>query len=188
MAKASDIRNGLTIKHSNDIYKVTSFQHVKMGRGSGFYRCKLKSLTSGKVIEQSFNSSAKLETVRVERRKFEYLYANGNALVLMDLDSYEQIELDKAIVDGVDIMIEGMECEVLFNTANDSPLTVELPQYVIQTVKYTEPGVRGDTATNAQKPAKLESGVEIKVPLFINEGDKVKVEVLTKKYVERVKK
>lgn len=187
MASTSDIRNGLCFRYNGEIYSVVGFQHVKMGRGSAFVRVKMKSLTTGKIIENSFNSSAKIDDIRVERRKFQYLYAEGDSLVFMDNETYEQINIDKKMIDGVELLQEGEVCEVLFNTADDTPLTVDMPQYVIQEISYTEPGLKGDTATNALKPATVNSGAEIRVPLFINIGDKVKIEVASKSYVERIK-
>ncbi len=187
MASTSDIRNGLTFRYNDDIYTVVGFQHVKMGRGSAFVRVKMKSLTTGKVIENSFNSSAKIDDIRVERRKFQYLYDEGVTLVFMDTDTYEQININKDMIAAMDLLMEGEMVEVLFNTQDDMPLTVEMPQYVIREVTYTEPGVKGDTATNALKPAMVSSGAEVKVPLFINIGDKIKIDTESKSYIERVK-
>ncbi|MEL6485194.1 MAG: elongation factor P [Bacteroidota bacterium] len=187
MANISDIRNGLAFKYNNDIYSVVSFQHVKQGRGAAFVRVKMKSLTSGKVIENSFNGSAKIDEIRVERRKYQYLYEDGEMLVFMDSDTYEQVSINKAMIDALDLLLEGDVVEVLFNTEDDSPLTVDLPSSVIREVTYTEPGIKGDTATNTLKPATVESGAEIRVPLFINIGDKVKINTSDKSYQERVK-
>jgi len=173
MASTSDIRNGLTFRYNDDIYTVVGFQHVKMGRGSAFVRVKMKSLTTGKVIENSFNSSAKIDDIRVERRKFQYLYDEGATLVFMDTDTYEQININKDMIAAMDLLMEGE--------------MVEVPQYVIREVTYTEPGVKGDTATNALKPATVNSGAEVKVPLFINIGDKIKIDTESKSYMERVK-
>ncbi len=187
MANTSDIRNGLTFRYNGDIYTVVGFQHVKMGRGSAFVRVKMKSLTTGKVIENSFNTSAKIDDIRVERRQFQYLYDDGSSLVFMDNDTFEQININREMIENFDLLLESEICEVLFNTEDDTPLTVELPQYVIQEVTYTEPGIKGDTATNALKPATIASGAEVRVPLFINIGDKIKVDTSSKTYVERVK-
>lgn len=187
MAKTSDIRNGLCFKYNGDIYTVTEFQHVKMGRGSAFVRVKMKSLTTGKVIENSFNTSAKIDDIRVERKRFQYLYDDGTSLVFMDEETLEQININRDMIENFDLLLEMEVCEVLFNTEDDTPLTVELPQYVIQEITYTEPGIKGDTATNALKPATIASGAEVRVPLFINIGDKIKVDTSNKTYVERVK-
>ncbi|MCL4136146.1 UNVERIFIED_CONTAM: hypothetical protein GTU68_036991 [Idotea baltica] len=187
MASTSDIRNGLTFRYNNHIYTVVSFQHVKMGRGSAFVRVKMKSLTTGKVIENSFNTSAKIDDIRVERKKYQYLYAEDESLVFMDSETYEQINIMKVMIDALDLLLEGDIVEVLFNTEDDSPLTVEMPQNVVREITYTEPGLKGDTATNTLKPATVNSGAEVRVPLFINIGDKVKIDTATKSYMERVK-
>lgn len=187
MASTSDIRNGLTFRYNNHIYTVVGFQHVKMGRGSAFVRVKMKSLTTGKVIENSFNTSAKIDDIRVERKKYQYLYAENDSLVFMDSETYEQIHIMKEMIEALDLLLEGDTVEVLFNTEDDSPLTVEMPQSVVREITYTEPGLKGDTATNTLKPATVNSGAEVRVPLFINIGDKVKIDTATKSYMERVK-
>lgn len=187
MASTSDIRNGMTFRYNGEIYSVVSFQHVKQGRGAAFVRVKMKSINTGKVIENSFNTSVKIEEIRVERKKYQYLYDEGHSLVFMDNDTYEQINIDKKMISALDLLQEGENVEILFNTQDDSPLQLEMPQYVIQEITYTEPGVKGDTATNSLKPATVSSGAEIRVPLFINIGDKVKIDTATKAYMERIK-
>lgn len=187
MASTSDIRNGMTFRYNGEIYSVVSFQHVKQGRGAAFVRVKMKSINTGKVIENSFNTSVKIEEIRVERKKFQYLYDEGHSLVFMDTDTYEQINIDKKMISALDLLQEGENVEILFNTQDDSPLQVEMPQYVIQEITYTEPGIKGDTATNSLKPATVSSGAEIRVPLFINIGDKVKIDTASKSYMERIK-
>ncbi len=187
MANMSDIRNGLTFRHNGDIYTITEFQHVKQGRGAAFVRAKIKSLTTGKVIENTFNKSSRIDDIRVERRKFQYLYEDGDSLVVMDTETYEQISVNAAMIENLDLLAEGETVEVLFNMQDDMPLTIDLPQYVIREITYTEPGIKGDTATNTLKPATVSSGAEIRVPLFINIGDKVKIDTASKSYMERVK-
>lgn len=187
MATTSDIRRGLTFKYNNDIYTVVEHQHVKMGRGAAFVRAKIKSLTTGKIIEQRFDTSSRLDDIRVERRVYQYLYDEGETLVFMNTENFEQINIEKHMIAAVDLLKEGENCEVLFNTADEAPLQVEMPQNVIREITYTEPGLRGDTATNTLKPATIETGAEIRVPLFINIGDKVKIDTASKSYVERVK-
>ncbi|MFK7925388.1 MAG: elongation factor P [Bacteroidia bacterium] len=187
MASTSDIRNGLCFKYNGVIYAVVEFQHVKQGRGSAFVRVKMKSLTTGKVIEQSFNTSTKIDDIRVERRVFQYLYEEGDNLVFMDNETFEQIYIGKVMIDHLDLLDEGESCEVLFNTEDDQPLQVEMPKYVIREITYTEPGLKGDTATNTLKPAEISSGAELRVPLFINTGDKIKIDTASRSYVERVK-
>ncbi len=188
MANTSDIRNGLCIEYNHGIYSVVEFQHVKPGKGNAFVRTKLKSLKTGRVIDNTFPAGHKIKTVRVERRKFQYLYKDDMGYHFMDNDTYEQVSLEETLIESPQFLKEGSEVEVLFNTADDSPLTLDMPQNVVLEIIYTEPGVRGDTATNTLKPAKVETGAEVKVPLFINEGDFVKLDTKTGSYLERVKK
>lgn len=187
MASTSEIRNGLCIDYNNDIYTVVEFLHVKPGKGAAFVRTKLKSLTTGKVIDNTFPSGHKIDVVRVERRKFQYLYQDENGFNFMDNETFEQISLGTDLLENSQFLKEGMEIEVLFHAEKDTPLTAELPQNVILEVTYTEPGVRGDTATNVTKPATVETGAEVKVPIFINEGDKIRIDTKTGTYQERVK-
>ncbi len=187
MANTSEIRNGLCIDYNNDIFTVVEFLHVKPGKGPAFVRTKLKSLTNGKVIDNTFPSGHKIDVVRVERRKFQYLYQDENGFNFMDNESFEQISLGTDLLENSQFLKEGMEIEVLFHAQKETPLTAELPQNVILEVTYTEPGVRGDTATNVTKPATVETGAEVKVPIFINEGDKIRIDTKTGAYQERVK-
>ncbi len=188
MANTSEIKNGLCINFKHDIYSVVEFQHVKPGKGAAFVRTKLKSLTSGKVIDETFPSGHKIDIVRVERRYFQYLYKDDMGMNFMNTETFDQISLDEKLIDNANLVKEGLNLEVLYNSSNETPLTVELPQYINLEVTYTEPGLKGDTATNATKPATLETGAEVKVPLFINEGDIVKIDSRNASYVERVKK
>ena len=188
MANTSDIRNGLCINYNHDIYSIVEFQHVKPGKGNAFVRTKLKSITSGKVIDNTFPAGHKIDIVRVERRVFQFLYKDGETYHFMNTDTYEQIELQEAVIGDTRFLKENMEIEILYHAQDNVPLVVELPNQVVLEVTYTEPGVRGDTATNATKPATLETGAEIKVPLFINEGDLVKVDTASGNYLERIKK
>lgn len=188
MANTSEIKNGLCLKHSNDIYSVVEFLHVKPGKGPAFVRTKLKSLTTGKVVDNTWPSSHKIDIVRVERRTYQYLYKDDMGFNFMNTENYEQVTLPSELIDKAGLMKEGSNIEVLFNTEDDSPLTAELPQYIVLEITYTEPGLKGDTATNASKPATVETGAEIRVPLFINEGDKVKIDTRDGSYVERAKK
>ncbi len=187
MANTSDIRNGLCINYNNDVYSIVEFQHVKPGKGNAFVRTKLKSLTSGKVIDNTFPAGHKIDVVRVERRKFQFLYSDDMGYHFMDNDTYEQTRVAEAMIDNPKLLKEGGEIEILFHAEKDLPLTIDMPQYINLLVTYTEPGVRGDTATNVTKPATVETGAEIKVPIFINEGDLIKVDTRTASYVERVK-
>ncbi|MFK7973192.1 MAG: elongation factor P [Bacteroidia bacterium] len=187
MISISDIRNGLAFRHKGEIYTVVSFQQVKQARSAGFYRVKMKSIKSGKTIDDTFNSNVKLDDIRVERRTYQYSFDEGANLVFMDTNTWEQIPIAKERISDTDLLIEGESVDVLFNTADDTIMTVELPQNVIRVIEYTEPGIKGDTATNTLKPAKVEGGAEIKVPLFVNTGDKIKIDTATRKYVERAK-
>ncbi|MBC8300924.1 MAG: elongation factor P [Pelagibacterales bacterium] len=187
MSNTSDIRNGLCIKHSHDIYKIIEFLHVKPGKGPAFVRTKLKSLTSGKVIDNTFSAGHKIDVVRVETNKFQYLYNDNNMYHFMNTDDYNQISIEEKLLDNPQLMKEGEVVTVITNSENGIPLSVDMPANVVLEVVSTEPGVKGNTATNATKPATLETGAVVNVPLFINEGDKVKVDSIKGQYKERVK-
>ena len=187
MASTSDIRNGLCIKYNHDIFKVIEFLHVKPGKGPAFVRTKMKSVINGKVIDNTFSAGHKIEEVRVETHKFQYLYNDGDTFHFMNTADYSQIELQKAVLDSPDLMKEGEVVTLLMNTEDNSPLSVDLPASVILEVTSTEPGIKGNTATNATKPATVETGATVMVPLFINEGDKIKVETAKGTYKERIK-
>lgn len=187
MASTSDIRNGLCIRYNHDIYKIVEFLHVKPGKGPAFVRTKLKSVTTGKVIDNTFSAGHKIEDVRVETHKFQFLYNDGDIFHFMNTVDYNQIELQKVSLDSPDLLKEGEVVTVLINSEDNSPLSVEMPVSVILEVTHTEPGVKGNTATNATKPATVETGAKVNVPLFINEGDKIKIETEKGTYKERVK-
>ena len=187
MASTSDIRNGLCIKYNHDIYKIIEFLHVKPGKGPAFVRTKLKSVTTGKVIDNTFSAGHKIDEVRVETHKFQYLYNDGDTYHFMNTGDYSQIQLQKSVLDAPELMKEGEVVTVLINTEDDMPLSLEMPASVILEVTHTEPGVKGNTATNATKPATVETGAIVNVPLFINEGDKIKVETEKGTYKERIK-
>jgi elongation factor P len=185
MADTSDIRKGLCINYKNDIYSIVEFQHVKPGKGPAFVRTKLKSLTHGRVIDNTFPSGHKIDVVRVERRIYQYLYTDEMGYHFMNNETFEQVTLQEMMIDNPDLLKEGMNIEILFNAATEDPLQTEMPSEIVLEVTYTEPGVKGDTATNTLKPATLETKAEIKVPLFINEGDKIKVNTTTREYAGR---
>ncbi len=187
MADTSDFRNGLIIKFKNDLYTITEFQHVKPGKGGAFVRTTLKNLRTGRVLDNTFRSGESVEVVRVERRKYQFLYKEAAGLVLMDNETYEQITVDSQLFgDGEKFLKEGEEVELLVDD-NEQIVTVDIPIFVNLKVTQTEPGFRGDTATNVMKPATLETGAVIQVPLFVNEDDVLKVDTRTGEYVERVK-
>lgn len=187
MANTSDIRNGLCIRYNHDIFKVIEFLHVKPGKGPAFVRTKLKSVTTGKVIDNTFSAGHKIDDVRVETHKFQYLYPEGNQFHFMNVEDYNQITISKAAIDNPGLLKEGELVTVIINSEDEMPLSVDMPASVILEVTSTEPGVKGNTATNATKPATVETGASIMVPLFINEGDKIKVETAKGTYKERVK-
>ena len=187
MASTSDIRNGLCIRYNHDIFKIIEFLHVKPGKGPAFVRTKLKSVTTGKVIDNTFSAGHKIEDVRVETHKFQFLYNDGEFYHFMNTEDYTQIRLTKNALDMPQLLKEGEVVTILINTEDQMPLSVEMPASVILEVTHTEPGVKGNTATNATKPATVETGAEVNVPLFINEGDKIKIETEKGTYKERMK-
>ena len=187
MATTADIKNGLCIEFNHGLYMITEFQHVKPGKGPAFVRTKLKNVETGKVIENTFSSGHKITTARIERRAHQYLYKDDIGFHFMDSNSYEQVALQANIIASADLLKEGQEVEVLYHAETEKPLTCDLPAFVELKITYTEPGVKGDTATNATKSATLETGAEIQVPLFINQDEIIKVDTRTRSYGERVK-
>ena len=187
MSTTSDIRNGLCIKHNHDIYKIIEFLHVKPGKGPAFVRTKLKSLTSGKVLDNTFSAGHKIDVVRGETNKFQFLYNDSTTYHFMNTDDYNQITIEEKFLDNPKLMKEGEVVTVITNSETSMPLSVEMPPSVILEVVSTEPGVKGNTATNATKPATLETGAVVNVPLFINEGDKIKIDTIKGNYKERFK-
>ncbi len=187
MANTSDIRNGLCIRFKHDLFKITSFQHVKPGKGPAFVRTKMKSLTTGRTLDNTFSAGHKIDDVRVETKKYQYLYKDAETYHFMNVDDYNQITVQEIILDSSQFLKEGEIVTVLINTEDGTTLSVEMPQNVILEISSTEPGVKGNTATNATKPAILETGAKINVPLFINEGDKIKIDPEKGSYIERVK-
>ena len=182
----SDIRNGLTLVWNNDLWTIVEFLHVKPGKGGAFVRTKLKNVRNGKVVDNTFRAGERLETARVERREMQFLYEDELGLHVMNMETYEQIALRKDLVPGVEFIKEGGIVEVLVDAATEEPLTVEIPRHVELVVTQTDPGLKGDTATGATKPASLESGAVVNVPLFINEGDVVRVDTTSGEYQTRV--
>jgi elongation factor P len=183
----ADISNGMCFRMDTHIYKVIEFLHVKPGKGPAFVRTKLRNLNNGKIIDHTFNSGVKIETVRIETREYQYLYKDDN-YNFMNLDDYEQISIPEPMINAPQFLKEGMKCIVMFNAEDEAPMSCDLPTLVEYEITYTEPGLKGDTATNAMKPATLDVGVEVRVPLFINEGDAIRVDTSTGQYHDRVKK
>lgn len=188
MASTADFRNGLCLEFNDDIFQIVEFQHVKPGKGGAFVRTKLKSLTTGRVLENTFNAGVKINTVRIERRTYQYLYNDETGYHFMNNESFDQITLLPEMVESAQYLKEGQTVEMMVHADTEQILTCEIPQFVILQVTYTEPGLKGDTATNAQKKATLETGAEVSVPLFIDTGEIIKVDTREHSYVERVKK
>ena len=176
MGSTSDIRKGLCIKYNNDIYKIIDFLHVKPGKGPAFVRTKLKNVSTGRVIDNTFSAGHKIETIRVETSKYQFLYNDAENFHFMNNDDFNQITIDKKMLENSDFLKEGEIVNISMNSENQIPLSVDMPSNVILEVIQTEPGVKGNTATNALKPATVETGAKVNVPLFIDEGDKIKIE------------
>jgi len=187
MASTADFKNGLCIEYNNGLYTIVEFQHVKPGKGPAFVRTKLKNIETGKVIDNTFTAGHKVTTARIERRPHQFLYKDDMGFHFMDSNTFDQINLDDKIVSSAGLMKEGQEVEITYHAETETPLACELPQFVELKITYTEPGLRGDTATNAMKAATLETGAEIQVPLFINQDELIKVDTRTNSYSERVK-
>ena len=187
MASTADIKNGLCIEYNNGLYTIIDFQHVKPGKGPAFVRTKLRNVESGKVLDNTFTSGHKITTARIERRAHQFLYKDDIGYHFMDSNTYDQVALPDEIIANADLLKDGQEVEVVYHAETEKALTCELPAFVGLQITYTEPGVKGDTATNSTKAATLETGAEIQVPLFINQDEKIKVDTRTRSYGERVK-
>lgn len=187
MATTADIKNGLCIKHNGKLYSIIEFQHVKPGKGPAFVRTKLREIETGKVLDNTFSAGHKIEPVRIERRPYQYLYQEEAGYNFMHTETFEQVLIPEKLVDKADFLREGMVCEITFHAEEEMPLLVDLPMHIEAEITYTEPGVKGDTATNSLKPATIDTGAEIRVPLFIENGEKIKIDTRTGAYVERVK-
>ncbi|HEY9439031.1 MAG TPA: elongation factor P [Thermopolyspora sp.] len=185
MATTNDLKNGMVLKlDGGDLWAVVEFQHVKPGKGGAFVRTKLKNVLSGKVVDKTFNAGVKVEVANVDRRDMQYSYLDGDDFVFMDTETYDMINVPRATVgDAANYMLENTTATVAFNEGN--PLYVELPAAAELTIAQTEPGLQGDRSTGGTKPATLETGAEIKVPLFITTGEKVKVDTRTGEYLGR---
>ena len=187
MANTSDIRNGLCIKHSGKLFQIIEFQHVKPGKGPAFVRTKLKNIKTGQVVDETFRSGEKIEIIKIEAKNYNYLYTDGSLYTFMDNETYEQISLTKEqLGDNVlAFLIENTETTIAFDGNN--PVEVRIPQHMNMKIVETDPGERGNTAQGGTKPATLESGITINVPLFINKHDIIKVDTREKRYLERIK-
>jgi len=187
MATTADIKNGLCIEFNNDIYQFVEFQHVKPGKGNAFVRCRMKGLKSGRTLEHTFPAGHEIVTARVIRRPYQFLYVDATGYNFMDQETFDQVVIDGNQIENNDFLKEGDVCEVVIHEETNQILGCELPQHVILEITYSEPAVAGNTATNAQKPATLETGATVQVPLFVNQGEKIKVNTRDRSYVERVK-
>jgi len=188
MATTAEFRNGLCIEFNNDLYTIVQFQHVKPGKGPAFVRTKLKSLTTGKVIDNTFNAGVKINLARVERRPHQYLYNDESGYHFMHKETFEQLTLSKDLINAPDLLKEGQGVEIVVHADTENPLACELPAFVVLLVTYAEPGIKGDTSSsNSLKPAMVETGATVYVPLFVNEGEKIKIDTRDGSYSERSK-
>lgn len=189
MAKisTSDFRTGMVIEVDNELYSIVDYQHVKPGKGGAFIRTKLKGVVNDKTIEKTFRSGENLMEVRVERHPYQFLYADGNMYFFMHEETYEQIPVEKSRIEKPEFIADGQICTLVVDVDNDRILYAEPPDHIVARVAKTDPGLRGDTAQGGSKPATLESGAIVQVPLFINEGEEIKVDTRTSEYIERVK-
>jgi len=187
MATTADIRNGLCIEFNSELFVITEFQHVKPGKGAAFVRTKMKNLRTGKVLPNTFPAGSKINIQRVERRPYQYLYNDDSGYNFMHVNTFEQVTIPKEIINAPGFLKEGQEVEIVFHADTETPLTCELPPFVELLITYTEPGMRGDTATNTLKPATVETGAQVNIPLFVSEGEKIKVDTRSGEYSERVK-
>ena len=187
MINSQEIKIGTCIRMDNGIWTCIDFQHVKPGKGNTFVRTKLKNVTTGRVLERTFQIGFKLEDVRIERRPYHYLYQDGQDFIFMNQETYEQAPIAKEAISGVAFMKENDIVEVVTDTTDGSVLYAEMPVKTVLRITHSEPGIKGDTATNATKPATVETGVEVRVPLFINEGDLIQVDTRDGSYLQRMK-
>lgn len=187
MATTSDIKNGLCIVMNGDLLSVVEFLHVKPGKGNTFVRTKLKSFKTGRTLEHSFLAGTKIETARIERRPYTFLYKDDSGYNFMHAEDFEQITIQEEIINAPQFLKEGQYVEMIVHADTETPLSCELPPFVDMEITYTEPGFKGNTSTNAMKDATVETGAKIRVPLFIETGEKIKVDTRTAEYAERIK-
>lgn len=187
MASTADFRNGMCLDIDGQYYFIVEFLHVKPGKGPAFVRTKLKNVTTGRVLDKTWNSGVKVEEVRIERRPYQFLYKDDGGYNFMHPETFEQISIPGESIGGVQFLKEGDMVEAMVHAASETVLTCELPAHVVLQVTYTEPGMKGDTATNTLKPATVETGAEVRVPLFINEGEKIEIDTRDGSYIGRVR-
>jgi elongation factor P len=187
MATTADIRNGMCIDLDGQYFFIVEFLHVKPGKGAAFVRTKLRNVTTGRILDKTFNAGVRIDEVRIERRPYQFLYKDDMGYNFMNTETFEQLAIPGEQIDGVQYLKDGDIVEVQVHAESETVLTAEMPTHVVLEITYTEPGLRGDTATNTLKPATVETGAEVRVPLFIETGEKVKIDTRTGTYVERVK-
>ncbi|MCT4640596.1 MAG: elongation factor P [Bacteroidales bacterium] len=188
MATTADFKNGMCIEFNGKLCTIVQFQHVKPGKGAAFVRTKLKNIETGKVVENTFNAGVKVNQVRIETRQYQFLYKEGDSFVFMNMEDYEQINIEPHMIENADLYKEGQDVQIVFHAEKEMPLTVTLPPFIEMEITYTEPGLKGDTASStALKQATIETGATIMVPLFINTGERIKVDTRDRSYSERVK-
>jgi elongation factor P len=187
MATTADFKNGLCIEFNGDLFTIVQFQHVKPGKGPAFVRTKLKNLKTGRVIDNTFNSGVKIDIANVERRPYTFLYADEAGYNFMHQETFEQITIEKSLINAPDLLKEGQYVEIVVHADSETPLYAELPPFVVLEITYSEPGIKGDTSTSSLKPATVETGATVMVPLFVNVGEKIKIDTRDGSYNERVK-
>ena len=188
MASTADFKNGLCLKYNDDLYTITEFQHVKPGKGPAFVRTKLKNIRTGKVIDNTFNAGVKIETIRIENRDCQFLYKDDMGYYFMDQNTFEQVTIEEQMINAPQLLKEGNMANILFFADEELPISCELPTFVELEITYTEPGLKGDTTTSSLKPATVETGATINVPLFLNAGETIKIDTRSGAYLERVNK
>ena len=187
MATTADFKTGLCLEFNHDLFTIVDFQHVKPGKGPAFVRTKLKSLTTGKVIDNTFNAGVKVETARIETRPHQFLYKDESGFNFMDSENFEQVVLSEKLIEGHRFLKDGQEVNILFHAETETPISCELPPFVTLKITYSEPAVKGNTANNALKNATLETGANILIPMFIDQDEIIKVDTRDGSYSERVK-
>ena len=187
MATTADFKNGMCLDIDGNYFFIVEFLHVKPGKGAAFVRTKLRNVTTGRILDKTFNAGVRIDEVRIERRPYQFLYKDDMGYNFMNTETFEQLAIPGEQIDGVQYLKDGDIVEVQVHAESETVLTAEMPTHVVLEITYTEPGLRGDTATNTLKPATVETGAEVRVPLFIETGEKVKIDTRTGTYVERVK-
>ncbi len=187
MATTADFKNGICLEIDGELYQIIDFLHKKPGKGAAFVRTTLKNVETGKVFEKTFSAGEKVTTARVEERPFQFLYSDDTGFHFMNEETFEQVTLEDNMIESPELLKEGLSVIIVYHDETETPIKVKLPQFIEAEITYTEPGVKGDTATNTLKPATIETGATIHVPLFIETGEKIKVDTRDKKYAERIK-